>query len=172
VQPGQILLALSPVGATELEVQVDEKNLHLLRVGQPAVASADAYAEQRFSAVLSYINPGIDAQRGAVAVKFRVATPPPYLRQDMTISVDVQVARRANAVLVPIDAVRGTASESPWVLKVNGRRAVRQTVTLGLRSDAVAEVLSGLRAGDQVVPISVATATDGSRIRAVGRAAP
>jgi HlyD family secretion protein len=172
VQPGRVLLTLSPVGATELEVQVDEKNMHLLRVGQPAVASADAYADQRFSAVLSYINPGIDAQRGAVAVKFRVATPPPYLRQDMTISVDVEVARRANAVLVPIDAVRGTASESPWVLKVNGRHVERQTVTLGLRSDAVAEVLSGLRAGDQVVPISVATVTAGSRIRAVGRALP
>jgi HlyD family secretion protein len=170
VQPGKVLMVLSPAGETQLVVQIDEKNLSLLRVGQPALASADAYAAQRFAAELEYINPGVDAQRGAVEVKLRVPAPPTYLRQDMTVSVDIEVARRANAVLVPGDALHDADTASPWVLQVDGRRLRRQPVKLGLRSSGLAEVLEGLRAGDQVTPAAgpaVILLQDGSRIRPV-----
>lgn len=171
VQPGKVLMVLSPqsaAGDTQLVVQIEEKNLRLLRLGQAALASADAYAQQRFAAELVYINPAVDPQRGSVEVKLRVAAPPAYLRQDMTVSVDIEVARRAAAVLVPVDALQAADTSAPWVLKVDGGRARRQAVTLGLRGNGLAEVLSGLRAGDQVVPVTAAVAAalaDGSRLR-------
>ena len=171
VQPGKVLMVLSPqsaAGDTQLVVQIDEKNLRLLRLGQAALASAEAYAQQRFAAELVYINPSVDPQRGAVEVKLRVPAPPAYLRQDMTVSVDIEVARRAAAVLVPVDALHAADTPAPWVLKVDAGRARRQAVTLGLRGNGLAEVLSGLRAGDQVVPVTAAVAaavTDGSRLR-------
>ncbi|MEP7295267.1 MAG: efflux RND transporter periplasmic adaptor subunit [Burkholderiales bacterium] len=167
VQPGKVLMVLSPVGATELVVQIDEKNLGLLALGQPARASADAYPEGRFAAELVYINPGVDAQRGSVEVKLRVPSPPATLRQDMTVSVDIEVARRAQAVLVSTDAVHEVGGKSPWVLKVDGRRAVRQPVTLGVRGAGVSEVLTGLQTGDRVVPGAVPAVGDGARLRAV-----
>jgi HlyD family secretion protein len=166
VQPGKVLMALSPSGETQLVVQIDEKNLHLLKLGQPADASADAFAEQRFPAQLVYINPGIDAQRGSVEVKLAVPRPPEYLAQDMTVSVDIRVAQRPHAVLVPTDAVRDVDSANPWVLKVDGRHARRQTLKLGLRSGGLSEVLAGLQAGDLVVP-AAANVHDGSRLRPV-----
>jgi HlyD family secretion protein len=167
VQPGKVLMVLSPAGETQLVVQIDEKNLSLLRLGQPALASADSYPLQRFAAELVYINPGVDAQRGSVEVKLRVPSPPDYLKQDMTVSVDIDVNRRANAVLVPIDAVHEADTPTPWVLKVNGGRVHRQTIKLGLRSKGLCEVLQGLNAGDQVVPVGAATVTDGAGIRPV-----
>jgi HlyD family secretion protein len=174
VQPGKVLMVLSPAGAMQLVVQIDEKNLSLLRVGQPALASADAYAAQRFAAELEYINPGVDAQRGAVEVKLRVPAPPAYLRQDMTVSVDIEVARLANAVLVPGDALHDADTASPWVLKLDGRRVRRQPVKLGLRSSGLAEVLEGLRAGDRVTPATgpaVVMLQDGTRVRPVAQPA-
>lgn len=172
VQPGKVLMVLSPTGATELVVQIDEKNLALLALGQPAQASADAYPDSRFAAVLDYINPGIDAQRGSVEVKLRVPSPPAYLRQDMTVSVDIEVARRAAALLVPTDAVRDIAGRNPWVLKVDGGRALRQAVTLGTRGPGVSEVLQGLKPGDRVVAGGETAVGDGGRLRAVPAAAP
>ncbi len=174
VQPGKVLMVLSPLGETQLVVQIDEKNLGLLRVGQRSLASADAYANERFAAEIEYINPSVDAQRGAVEVKLRVPAPPPYLRQDMTVSVDIDVARVANAVLVPGDALHDADTASPWVLKLDGRRVRRQAVTLGLRSSGLAEVLKGLRAGDQVTPAAgpdVVMLQDGTRIRPTAHAA-
>ncbi len=175
VQPGKVLMVLSPAGETQLVVQIDEKNLRLLREGLPALASADAYAAQRFAAELVYINPGVDAQRGAVEVKLRVPSPPAYLRQDMTVSVDIEVARLANAVLVPGDALHDADTESPWVLKLDGCCVRRQAVKLGMRSSGLAEVLEGLRAGDRVTPAAgpaVILLQDGTRVRPVAQPKP
>ncbi|WP_421851779.1 efflux RND transporter periplasmic adaptor subunit [Marinomonas sp.] len=170
VQPGKILMQLSPSGETEMVVQIEEKNLHLLRLNQSALASADAYPEQLFSAQLVYINPGIDADRGSVEVKLRVAEAPDYLRQDMTVSVDIEVANRRDAVLVPSDALHDVNSAAPWVLKLDGNQVHRQAVTLGLRSDGMSEVLTGLNAGDQVVPIGSVAISNGDRIRPLQQA--
>ncbi len=167
VQPGRPLLVLSPGGETQLVVAIDEKNLQLLALGLTAQVSADAYPTQQFAAEVIYISPGVDAQRGTVTVKLRVPAPPTYLKQDMTVSVDIQIARRANAVLLPRSAVHDLETASPWVLRVEGHRARRQTVTLGLRSDGFCEVLAGLTAGDRVVPVNSAAITDGAKLRPV-----
>ncbi len=165
VQPGKVLMTLSPAGDTQLVVQIDEKNLALLASGQHAIASADAYPRKRFDATLAYINPGVNAQTGAVEVKLDVADPPAELKQDMTVSVDIEVARRDGAVLVPSDAVRGPETASPWVLRVVDGRARRQPVRIGLRSGGWSEVLDGLAAGDLVIPAGVADVVDGMRVR-------
>ena len=80
VQAGKVLMVLWPEGETQVIVQIDEKHLNLLKVGQTASVSSDAYPDQRFTAELMYINPGVDAQRGSVEVKLRVPQPPAYVR--------------------------------------------------------------------------------------------
>ena len=80
VQPGTALLVLAPAGLTQLELQIDERNLGKLALGQKALASADAYPEKQFEAIVSYINPGVDINRATVEVKLDVADPPSYLR--------------------------------------------------------------------------------------------
>ena len=65
-------------------------------------------------------------------------------------------------------------SASPWVLKLDGRHVRRQAVKLGLRSSGLAEVLEGLRAGDQVTPAAgpdVVMLQDGTRIRPMAKPA-
>jgi HlyD family secretion protein len=149
VQPGKALMVLSPSGATQLVAQIDERNLASLKLGQHAVASADAYPDQRFAAELVYINPGIDAQRGSVEARFDVQPPPAYLRQDMTVSIDVEVARRQDAMVVPMEAVHYT-STAPWAWKYKDGRIWRQPLRLGVHDAGRAEVLGGLQPGDRL----------------------
>ena len=170
VQSGKELMALAPEGETQVVVQIDEKNLAQLRIGQHALASADAFPRERFAAVLVYINPGIDALRGSVEVKLRVPKPPAYLRQDMTVSVDIEVARSAGTVVVPADTVRDVGSAQPWVLAVDGGRAVRRAVKLGLKGDGRVEVLDGVAPGDRLISASQATVESGHRVRPVAAA--
>jgi HlyD family secretion protein len=170
VQAGKELMALAPEGETQVVVQIDEKNLAQLRIGQHALASADAFPKERFEAVLVYINPGIDALRGSVEVKLRVPKPPAYLRQDMTVSVDIEVARSAGTVVVPADTVRDAGGAQPWVLAVDGGRAVRRAVKLGLKGDGRIEVLDGVAPGDRLISASQAMVGSGQRVRAVAAA--
>ena len=169
VQPGKDLMLLAPAGDTELVVQIDEKNLAKLALGQKAQASADAYPAGRFDAQIVYINPGVDAARGAVEVKLGVPSAPATLRQDMTVSVEIEVARRANALVIPAEAVRDAASAQPWVLAVRDGHAVRVPLKLGLRGDARIEVLEGIpggvTAGERLVPPANGLVKAGQRVR-------
>jgi HlyD family secretion protein len=167
VQPGKVLLVLSPVGETQLVLQIDERNLGRLKLGQQALASADAYPAERFGAELVYINPSVDPQRGTVEVKLRVPAPPAYLRQDMTVSVDIEVDRRAAALALPANAVHDAAGADPWVLQVKDGRAIRRPVKLGLRGEGSVEIRGGLEAGDLVVPADNTSVKPGRRVRAL-----
>jgi HlyD family secretion protein len=167
VQSGKELMLLAPTGETQVVVQIDERNLAQLKLGQQALASADAFPKERFAAELVYINPGIDAVRGSVEVKLRVPDPPHYLRQDMTVSVDIEVARRRAAVVVPADAVHDANGAQPWVLAVDGWRAQRRDVKLGLKGDGRVEVLEGVAPGDRLIAAAQATVRAGQRVRSV-----
>ena len=166
VQPGRALMVLAPAGETQIVADIDEKNLASLAPGQKAVASADAYPKERFAAELFYINPGIDALRGSVEIKLRVPAPPAYLRQDMTVSIDIEVARRAGVVTVPSEAVYDLASDRPFALAVDGGRAVRRPLRLGLRGEGHVEVLEGVAPGELLVP-TAANVRAGARLRPV-----
>ena len=151
VQPGKRLLALALDGEVRLTALIDEKNLALLRLGQRALVSADAFPNQRFAAELSYLSPGIDVQRGTVEAKFAVPAPPPFLRSDMTVSIDIEVADRADGLVIPAAAVRELQSRQPSVLVVRDGRAAQQPVQIGARTAEQVEVLSGLAAGAEIV---------------------
>lgn len=163
VQPGAPILMLASAGATLIEAQIDERNLRLVELGQPALAAADAYPQQHFAAAVSFIAPAVDPQRGTVEIKLAVPEPPAYLRADMTVSVDILTGRREQALTVPRSAVRGQGGQ-PWLLMVRNERVVRQAVSLGLIGEQRMELLTGVTAGDLVVVDPSAVAA-GQRIR-------
>lgn len=165
VVPGSVLMVLAPAGVTQLVLLIDERNLGKMALGQPAIASADAYPRQRFAATVAYINPGIDIARASMEMKLDVAAPPTYLRQDMTVSVDTEVARRNAVLVVPGRSVRDALSAHPWVLVIRDGRARRQDVTLGLQGNSQTEIRSGLQAGDMIIPAASPIA-EGARVRA------
>ena len=169
VQPGAGLMTIAPAGDTELTVQIDEKNLGLLRLGQPALASADAYPGERFAAELAFIAPSVDALRGSVEVRLRVPEPPPYLRHEMTVSIDIEAARREQTLIIPAAAVREAGGAQPWAMVVRDGRTERQPLRLGIRGEGKVEVLEGLSAGEALVAAAVDVAA-GQAVRT--RAAP
>ena len=166
VQPGKELMALAPEGETQIVVQIDEKHLAQLMPGQKALASADAYPNDRFAAALFYINPGIDPLRGSVEVKLRVPDPPKYLRQDMTVSVDIEVARRSDTLVASADTIFD-AGAHPFVLAAIDHHAVKKPVTLGLKGEGRVEILDGASAGDRLIGV-VSGVSSGQRVRVAG----
>lgn len=165
VQPTRTLLVFAADASTELQFQADERNLAFLHVGQAARASADAYPQQVFDAKVSYIAPSIDPQRGSVEVRLSVATPPTNLRPDMTVSIDLLIAKKAQALVVPSEVVVGAASATPYVLVAENGRVAKQDVTLGIRGEGSVEIASGLSAGAEVIYGEGLRLAPGSRVR-------
>lgn len=165
VQPGRVLMTISPQGEMQLVLQIDEKNLYLLQLNQSARASADAYPHERFDARIVFIHPGIDPQRGSVEIKLSVPRPPSYLKQDMTVSVDIEVARREKALLLVMSAIHDSDQAQPWVTLIEDGKTKRQIVTLGIISNGIAEILSGIKEGDAVVTDLAEHIKQGTRVR-------
>lgn len=151
VQPGKTLLVLAQNDKTRISVPLDEKSLGLVAIGQKAMISADAYPDRHFTCTLVRIAPVVDVQRGTIEITFEVDDRPDYLRSDMTVSVDIEVGRKLDAVVVPLGAVREAASAEPWVLVAADGRAERRPIRLGLRDGQRAEVLTGIEVGDAVI---------------------
>ena len=190
VQPGRALLSLAVTGPVQLVAQVDERYLEQLQVGQTASVLADAFPQARFAARVQLISPLVDAQRGAVEVKFALPdAPPAFLREDMTLSLEVETARRDGALVVPVAALRGdlpgTAAlrgdlpgaaalrgDLPGTAALSGDlvyvardgHVEARNVRLGLRTLEAVEVLEGLAQGDIV--LTGPAPKPGSRVRA------
>ncbi|GAB2498967.1 efflux RND transporter periplasmic adaptor subunit [Arenimonas alkanexedens] len=165
VQPGRVLFEIARAGDTEVLVPLDEKNLEVLALGQPAMCVADAYPSRPFPAQVSFIAPSVDPQRGSVDIRLTVTPVPDFLRQDMTVSVNVETGRRDRAVAVPNDALGAVDGDRAQLWLVVDGKATRREVTLGLRGLAMTEVTEGLAAGDWVVADAAAPVEEGARIR-------
>ena len=152
VRPGTALLVLTANGRTRIELEPDERNLALLEKGQRAAVSAEAFPNESFEATLSYIAPAVNADRGTIEVRLDVPSPPAYLRPNMTVSVELQIQTRENALSLPLTAIQDLGSARPWVgvLGARGKVTARE-IQIGLRGDEAVEVLSGVAAGERVV---------------------
>jgi len=165
VQPGKKLFELTVAGETQVTLLVDEKNSGLVSIGQRARVAADAYPDRPVDGEVFYIAAGIDATRGTVEVKLRIARPEPFLKPDMTVSAELLAGQKKGALALPAGSVRDAGGTAPWVLVVREGRAARVPVKLGLRGEGVVEIASGLAEGDRVIPPR-APVQAGDRLRA------
>ncbi|HEU4727075.1 MAG TPA: efflux RND transporter periplasmic adaptor subunit [Kofleriaceae bacterium] len=166
VQPSRTLLEVAADSDTELVFDPDERNLAWIRIGQLAKASADAFPQQVFDARVSYIAPSIDPQRGSVEVQLDVPRPPAFLKPDMTVSIDLTIAARPNALTVPSEVVHGAATATPWVQLVERDRVVRRDVKLGIRGEGAIEIEDGIPDGSEVIVPDGRQLPSGARVRA------
>lgn len=169
VQPGRTLLEIVRSGSREILLPLDEKNLAPVAIGQSAQVIADAYPEQVVAAQVSFIAPSIDRARGTVDVHLELLEPADFLRQGMTVSVNIETDRREQALVLPNDALRARNGRSAIVLRLVDGQVQRVPVRLGLLGTAMSEVVEGLQAGDLVL---LGEAEDGQRVRLIEQPIP
>ena len=165
VQPSQTLFTIALDGVTEIRVPFDERNLPLLALQQKAAVITDAYPDQPFPAHINFIAPSIDAQRGTVDVRLTVDPVPDFLRQDMTVSVNVETNKREQTLVIPNDALSSISGNKAMVILVRDRKIQRHPITLGLRGLVMSEVVAGLKEGDHVLTDAESVLKDGIRVR-------
>ena len=165
VQPVKVLFEIARRGDTEVLVPLDEKNLGRIALDQKAQCVADAYPEQTFAARVSFIAPSVDPQRGTLDLRLTVDPVPDYVRQDMTVSVNIETGRRDHALVVANDALTNVSAGKGDVWLVTDGKATRSRVTLGLRGLSASEVTAGVKAGDWVLADGAANIADGARVR-------
>jgi HlyD family secretion protein len=164
VQPGTPMLVLGSVDAPRALVQVDEKYLSLLRDGLAARVTADAYPGRSFEAKVERIAPSVNQERGSIEVQLIIAEAPPFLRFDMSASVEIITNSAEGALMLPIEAVQAAATEEPFIYVAEKGKAEKRPIALGLRGDTVVEIASGVKPDDLVL-LPTEALKPGARVR-------
>jgi len=162
VQPGHTLLEIARLDSSEILLPLDEKHLAPVATGQSARVVADAYPERVLAAQVSFIAPAIDTARGTIDVHLSLLEPADFLRQGMTVSVNIFTGERDAALVIPNDALRQREGHHATALRVADGAVEEVAVRLGLLGTGLSEVLEGLEAGDRVL---IQAAEPGARIR-------
>ena len=149
-----------------LRVNVPERELAKLRVGQVAELGFDAVPDQAFVGKIALISPYVDDATATFSVRIRVTDGGNLLRPGMFARVAIVYERKPDALQIPRTALLDDDGP-PKVFVVQDGKAAERPVQLGLSNGAWIEVTSGLKDGDQVVIVGQAAVKPGSAVRIV-----
>jgi membrane fusion protein (multidrug efflux system) len=144
------LLTLQTVDPQRAVIEVPERHAVSLHSGQTVEFTVAAQPGRTFAARVDFIDPRVESTNRTITVKALAPNPQRILRPGMFIEARLATATRANAVVIPEDAVQPLRTANvAWVVE-NGK-ASRRVVQLGVRTQGFVEVLSGVKAGELVV---------------------
>ena len=178
LKDGTDIVNIEDIDSVWVDFRLPDRYQTQVRVGQGARVELDALPGATISAVVRAIDPQIDANGRSVAVRGSIDNRDLQLRPGMFARVTAVFGARADANVVPEEAIVPQGSK-PYVLKVvpgaapDSRIAQRVPVQLGLRRAGQVEVLQGLELGDTVVTAGhQRVQQDGAPVRVVVPAAP
>ena len=156
VSSSQGIVTIPEVARMIVETSVSERDLQRLRGGQTASIHLEAFPDRVFSGVVATIgalarqsaSTNGDEKRFDVVVDV-VDAETADLRPELTARVDVRVANRPAAIVLPIAAVFGDAAAAHCLVVGTGG-VERRVITLGEANDTFVEVLTGLAEGERV----------------------
>ncbi|HYG57756.1 MAG TPA: efflux RND transporter periplasmic adaptor subunit [Symbiobacteriaceae bacterium] len=159
VQQGQLLFELGSIDILVLNAKVDEVDVGKVTVGQSISVRSNAHPTDKFAGKVTRVAAqssqpdqrlGVSAGGSFYKVEGDVENQAGKLRAGMTAEARVVTDRRTGVIVIGLEAVRED-EKGASVLVVREHRVVETPVKLGLRTQTEAEVLDGLKAGDEVI---------------------
>jgi len=156
---GTAFITLVDLATPEVLANFSETDAAKVRVGQPATIVVDALPEQELAAHVVSIDTTQTVVSNVVTygVTMQLDRTTPGLKPGMTVSAAVIVAKRDGVLHVPNAAVRTTGGSSTVTVVAADGKQTTIPVTAGLQGDDATEIVSGLKAGQEVV-VSTTTA--------------
>jgi membrane fusion protein (multidrug efflux system) len=171
VSPGQVitkdtvLTTLVDLDPVKVEVNVPERYLQQLKIGQALEFTVAAFPGQKFKGEVYFISPQIDASLRTALVKARIPNADFQLRGGMFASLDLTLQVRDAAIVIPEPAIMSNGDNfSVFVVDAESKAQLR-SVQVGIRLAGRAEILKGVSAGEKVIVEGVQKVGPGSPVK-------
>jgi membrane fusion protein, copper/silver efflux system len=150
VEAGDNLFLIADRSLLWVDLAVFEADARMLRVGLPVELTVDALPDRRYDGRVTFIHPSLDTVTRTLTARVEVPNRGGRLRPGMYVTARLGPSA-TERLAVPLTAVLPTGTrELAFVNRGDGRFVPRDVVT-GIRSDSLVEIVSGLKAGDEVV---------------------
>ena len=166
VAPASPVAVIENLDNLEITISVIERYSTLIKEGNKVIVTFDAIPGETFTATVTSLSPTIESRTRTRTVKARLDAPEPRVISGMYANLNVIISTRDNVLVVPYSAL-STSNDVTSCYVVRDGKAVRTTVTTGIRESDKVEILTGLKAGDILVVRGQGLLSDGTPVRIV-----
>lgn len=167
VEEGQIVASVANPDHLRVRVRVDQPDLPRVRPGERLVVTFDGLPDRKWEGRVRLVSPGLREVEGRQVgeVLGEIADPTSQLPPNASVNVQIVVAEKKAALVVPRGAVNRDG-ERRYVWLLQGGRARRRDITVGLIGLTEVEVLGGLAEGERVLMSGAVPLAEGLRVTA------
>ena len=149
--PGDILFRIADHNVVWVMVDVSERDLALIEVGQKAVVRPRAYPDHPFTGKVTVIYPHLKMETRTARIRIELPNPDEVLRPDMYADVEISTGTEIPVVTVSSSAVIDSGERQIVLLDKGGGRFEPREVKLGRRGGGRVEIKQGIAENDKVV---------------------
>ncbi|MDY6842692.1 MAG: efflux RND transporter periplasmic adaptor subunit [Thermodesulfobacteriota bacterium] len=150
VMPGKPLLQLMKLDVLKTKVNISEKRINQVHVGQKTRVMVDGLPDKIFSGEISRIAPVVDPQSRTFEVEINILNAGLELKAGMFARVKILLEMCSDVLLVPQEAIVNREEHTVIFVTENGI-AQERMVTIGLNDGIHAEIISGVKKGEKVI---------------------
>ena len=152
IQPGTTqCFMISDINTVWVLVNVYQKDLPYVHVGDPVTIQTDAYSED-FHGRISYVAAALDPNTRTLQARIETSNAGDKLKKDMYVVAIVNAGTIPNAIALPDAAILRDNENQPFVYAAaSSNQFGRRSVTLGESLNGQTEIASGLKPGDRVI---------------------
>lgn len=169
VAPSMSIGKISSTDDLEITINVAERFVSRIEKGQKALLSFDSYPGELFTAKVTSVDPVLDVTSRSMSVTLQMDPPDSRIKIGMYCRVKLITETKTNVISIPRNAIV-TRADNNFVFVVENQNTVKIVpVTVGIVVDDMAEITSGLVAGDEVVTSGQTLLDNGSKVNVVSR---
>jgi multidrug efflux system membrane fusion protein len=148
---------------------VSDKDWAVLKRGDKAVVSLDAYPQKTFTGITSQIAEGADAANGTYEIEVKVLPNGARFASGLFATVQLQPAAQQRVTLIPIEALAEADGKSGYVYTLNDdqKTVTRHAVTIAFLEKDKAAIVSGLDNVKQVITDGVGYLTEKATVKLI-----
>lgn len=158
------IMSLHDIHTVRVLIEVVEKEIPLIKVGQQADLRAEAYPDHVFAGTVTRIVQALNRATRTMTVEVDLSNKDLRLKGGMFARVEVMVGTHRQALQIPIDAV-SRLQDAQYVYVVREGKVRRVDVEIGARRNNRVEILKGLNGDEQIVVSGKDLVHDGTPVQ-------
>lgn len=156
-------MSLHDIHTVRVLIEVVERDIPLVKVGQKAELRAEAYPDYVFEGTVTRVVQALNRATRTMTVEIDLSNKDRRLKGGMFARVEVMVGTHHQALQIPIDAV-SRLENMQYIYIVQEGKAQRVDIEIGARNDNHVEITKGLTGREQVIVAGKDLVHDGTPV--------
>lgn len=163
---GDLLLTLDDMSSMKAFIYLPEKILPQISKNIKYIASSKLFPDQKYFGVISNIDQRVNRDSRTIRAYAIIDNKNKNLRPGLLLNIDIVLDEIKDTMLIPEESVL-TSKDYSYVFVIDGDLAKLKKVNLGITSNGMIQILSGLKSNDKVVTLGHEKLKDGSKIKII-----